>query len=162
MSRPLLKRFPDCVQLDAAVAPAFGDFDISRRWRFVERSNFGKRGFSFFKINGLAIVGVDETEVPQIGTLINVRNSRRSDLEKCLRETVCHTVERDLLLKFDKVVEKLAFCAGLEDRGDESFQGLLVTQVWARPARVDHRLAGRLDRVLFQSTDQRSSIAVER
>src|SRR5580658_5919145 len=103
MLRTLLKRFPDYVQLDATVVPPFGDFDIGRRWRFVERLYSGQRGFSFFKINGLAIVGIHETKIPKIGTLINVRNTRGRDLEKRLRETVCHSIERDLLLEFDKI-----------------------------------------------------------
>src|SRR6202000_3513156 len=103
MKRPLLQCFPDHIELDAAVSPVFGDFDIGRRRSFVERSKLGEGEFSSIEIDGLAIVGVDQAKIPEVGTLIEIGNSGRGGFQKRLRQPISHSEESNSFVKLGGV-----------------------------------------------------------
>ena len=103
--------------------------------------------FSRTEVDGTPIVGIDEVQVPQLGALVKIRNTRRGDLQHYLGERVRNRERRDPLLEGKECRQELAAAGPVEDRVDERRESVLVSLVWRQPAGMHLRLAGGLDHV---------------
>src|SRR5438067_1451437 len=88
------------------------------------------------KINRAAIIRIDQAQVPQFSSLVEVGHARTSKFEQCLAERIQTSKECDVLLEKLKVLQELRGDGRLEQVFDEMFDGILVGRVWISPACV--------------------------
>src|SRR5579859_7812298 len=104
---PEAKSFPDQVELNAAVDPVHHQV-AQLLLGCPPILNLLEQRRPLRKVNSSAIVRIHEAQIPQLRTLIEIRYSRRSDLQQGLGETVDHAEVRDLFFKFIKNIKKIA------------------------------------------------------
>src|ERR1051325_2781668 len=78
-----------------------------------------EKSLQMLVIDRAAIVGVDQGEIPDFGSLVKVRHAGRCDLEKRLRERVAEPGARDGLLKLYEVGEERIALARLKYLRDD-------------------------------------------
>src|SRR5947209_925048 len=103
----------------------------------------------------MAIVGIDETEIPELRPLVKIGRAGRRRFEDDLRKTVEKTVERDALLNADEVFAERGVA---EDRVCEAEERFFVRGIRHDPARVRLRFARRFFEVLLQAIAHRGEI----
>src|ERR1700722_10443147 len=94
-----------------------------------------------FEIDRPPIVRIDETQVPQFGSLIKIRDARRDHLDQGLRQAV------DPARQYQRLDEAFKACDELrrvEYPADEPADFLLEAVVRLMPRSIDFRLAARL------------------
>src|SRR5215472_10755129 len=123
------------MQLDAAIPPIAGQLRDSLR---LLRSRQGTKAAELrqqsslgVEIRPASIVRVDQVEVPELGALVDVGNSRTSQLERELDEAVQHADARDPALKRQEIRKEKLARFGIEQAPDELRQGFLIF-----PARI--------------------------
>src|SRR6476661_6176983 len=97
-----IQGFPNRVQFYAAVLP-MGRELFSKRGAWFRGTEAGVHGRAGGKVNRLAIVGIDEAEVPQLRALVEIWSSRRYDLQHRLAEAIYHSGVGNALLKREEI-----------------------------------------------------------
>src|SRR5258708_6264662 len=72
---PKIQRLPNGVEFDTAILPMLRQFAGERSIWLCLPFQRRQHGRAFRKIDRLAVVRIDQTQVPQLGPLIKVRNS---------------------------------------------------------------------------------------
>ena len=98
-------------------------------------------------VDGAAVVGVDQAEVPQLGALVDVRHAGGGELHQELGQRVGVAGGRHAVDEVPQPVEERARAGGIEERVDEAQRLLLVAGVLVEPARALLALAQRLGEV---------------
>src|SRR5216684_4472244 len=98
---------------DSAVRPTLQE--LFRRFSRQTRKHLS----TTFVSNRAAIVWIDEREIPGFVSLINVRHSRRSQLEQSLSERIDRTESRSFLRDWKKSRQKLVLRSRVQNFGDE-------------------------------------------
>src|SRR5579864_1798575 len=108
---------------------------------------------SLMKVDGLAVVGIHEPEVPRFGSLVKVSDAGRSQLYNQLREAIECPVVSDLSGEWLKVLQKTILRRLPKNSVHKVDQSLLVLQVRNGPPRMNHGLAHCLNHEILNATD---------
>src|SRR5687768_17907077 len=104
------------IELDTAILPVGEQiFQQSESIGRFCRTELGEQAAAFDIIDRTAIIRIDETQVPQLGSLIDIGNSRRNDFHQGLAERVEYPATGDLPDKRHKFVEKTILFGGREN-----------------------------------------------
>src|SRR5581483_3513256 len=126
MRPPKTESFPDQVHLDASVLPMRDQVAQSSLGRSRFRTNNAvQRSGASVKIDLPAIVRVHQSQVPQFRALVEIRHSRRSDLQQSLRKTINHSVIGNFLLELLEIFEELAVVCG-QHSGRKTLKSVLM------------------------------------
>src|SRR5262249_14920897 len=102
MIAPMIQHPPDHVELDGTVGGA--RYELCRQLRSALSrckpvKNASQELGSESVIHSAAIIGIDQRQVPQFTTLIDIRHAGRSELQESLCQRVNHSDPRDMALK---------------------------------------------------------------
>ncbi len=124
------ERARDRELLDASVG--------ARREQFVDvgacRQSPSRLLCALAVVDRAPVVGIDQRQIPQLGALIKIRHARRGDLDEQLREAVVDAELGDALLKWQEGLEERIRPLPIENRIDESRDGLFVRLVRVSPS----------------------------
>ncbi|SAL86101.1 hypothetical protein AWB68_07910 [Caballeronia choica] len=136
---PQRERPPHERQLHAPVAPVR---QLLRRRPFFFA--FSQPRTPLFEIHRASIVGVDETEIPQLGALIEIGHARRREPQQRLLEAVDRAGPRDPRRERRQLAQEAIASLRRDDVEEKLAAGVLVGFVGREPARAQLRLAQRL------------------
>jgi hypothetical protein len=105
-------------------------------------------------VDRAAVVGIDEVEVPQLGALVEIRDAGRRRLDDELRQAIVDAELGDTRLKGRERLEKRRGTGAIENRPDETLDGVFVRLVRVEPVGVDFGLAKRLRHVRADAVDK--------
>ena len=91
-----------------------------------------------------AIVGIDQTEIPELGALIDVGHTGQGELQHGLNQAVLRAKPGDALGEGQEGSEKRGRADRVEGKPGEAEHRLLVSRVWRRPGGVRLGFAQRL------------------
>ncbi len=89
----------------------------------------GQKSLQLVIVHRSAIVGVGQAEVPDLGSLIEIRQAWRCDLEQGLGKRVENSGGRDPGLERNEVVEKRFAGRAVEQRVEKAVKGGFVLGV---------------------------------
>src|SRR5215475_193614 len=103
------EHFPSQVELDASILPVLdeilNDALASRRIRLHDPVEDGE---PLRKIDRPTVVGVDQAQIPNLGTLVEISDPGRGNFQKSLRQAVDHSEIGNFPLKFAEIVQEVA------------------------------------------------------
>src|SRR5437879_1080108 len=105
-------------------------------------------------IHRTSVVRIDQAEIPQLGSLVEVRDAGSGDFQQGLRQGIEQAVMADLCLKLTKVPQETPAVLLVEDVRDELTNGVIVGGVRVDPAAVNLGLLNRLFHVLANAVDE--------
>ena len=130
----------DDMELDPAIPPASPQFlpslaprrGLERRGRHGVAQHLPSRG----EIDGTAIVGIDQTQIPELRALIDVGDAGGGQLQDRLGKGVHGTQGCDLREEAGQIRDEFPRPAAVEQAFEEAEAGLLVIGIGIEPARL--------------------------
>src|SRR4029453_9356147 len=90
--------------------------------------------YSFAEVHRSTVIGIHQAKIPEFCSLIEIRDSRRSDLKNRLRERIQHARISDPPVELRKVAQKTVLRAGNKDILHKLAHSVIVSLVWINPA----------------------------
>ena len=101
-----------------------------------------------------AVVGIDQREIPQVASLVNIRHAGHGEFQNRLRKRVDDPhLGNAFGHRLKRPHERIGSLAPLEQRGDEFSHTLVPPFVGLHPTAVDLRLLDGLGHVLLDAPD---------
>ena len=107
-----------------------------------------------FVVDGPAIIGVHEAQVPQFGSLVKIRHAGRRDLKDELGERIDPAEKRNQRLELGKVFD-VTRMSTIQDGFHEFLGGLFVGDVGLCPTGILLRLSDGFQHVFNHPTAER-------
>jgi len=104
-----------------------------------------------FKVDGSAVIGVDEAKVPKFGSLVEVGDTGAGQFKEGLAEGVGDTVEGDALLEGEEGVKEVLTCTGVEDAVDKGEERFFVSLVGVKPGGDLFGFADGFEHIVFEA-----------
>src|SRR5207245_11048772 len=113
---PKIQDPPYEVELDPAVVPLLNEFaNKARQILLAAFFDFVKHSGAMIEIDGPPVIGINETKIPQITSLVKIRHPRTGHLHQDLSQTIQHAVFGDPSLEFQEIIQKQIAAAGFQD-----------------------------------------------
>src|SRR5215510_4178558 len=115
-----IQRLVGDVQLDGAIRPPDEQVAHERDEAFcLLPTEFVEHGDPLLEVDGTAIIGINEAEIPELGALVEVGHAWQGDLEQYLRERIPHACVHDAALEAQEIGEEWILSMRREDRPHE-------------------------------------------
>jgi hypothetical protein len=115
--------------------------------------NGAERGAVVSEVDGSAVIGVDEGEVPELGALIEVGDAGDGEFEEGLAEGIAGAVEGDGFEEAMQVGEETGGAARVEDGVDKGMERVFEWGVGIGPGGVGFGFAGGFEESVLDALD---------